>query len=256
MDYVANIFAKLAGVRKALADLLNDEFTRKGVRPLGSFDVDSAGTYVQRGAALLAELKKHDLGLYGDVAEISPEPSEQGGKVPRFARAHLERLLREIDAVFEIRAASAPASRYSSEPANSETVFISHGRSEAWREVQSYVEKDVRLDTRELAQEPNGGDTVGAKLERVAAVCDSAVIVMTGDDLDAEGLARARENVMHEIGYFQGRLGAKRVCLLHEEGVSIPSNLAGIVYVPFPKGHVTAALATLRRELEAIYGMR
>lgn len=169
---------------------------------------------------------------------------------------HLERIAREIDAVFEIRAASAPASRYASGPAETQTVFISHGRATDWREVQAYIEKDVRLETRELAQEPNGGDTVGAKLDRVAAVCDSAVIVMTGDDLDSEGLARARENVMHEIGYFQGRLGAKRVCLLHEEGVSIPSNLAGIVYVPFPKGHIAAALATVRRELDAIYGQR
>lgn len=256
MDFIGNIFAKLAGVRKALADLLDDEFTRKGQRPLGSFEVDVAGTYVQRGARLLAELKKHDLGLFGDVAEISLEPTAQGGNGPVFARGHLERLLREIDTVFEIRAASAPASRYASGPAETQTVFISHGRATDWREVQFYIEKDIRLETRELAQEPNGGDTVGAKLERVAAVCDSAVIVMTGDDLDAEGLARARENVMHEIGYFQGRLGAKRVCLLHEEGVSIPSNLAGIVYVPFPKGHITSALATLRRELEAMYGRR
>ncbi len=256
MDDIVNTFAKLAGVRKALLDLLNDEFSRKGQRPMGSFQLDAAGTYIQRGTMLLAELKKYDQGLFGDVPEISPEPTEQGGSGPVFARTHLERLAREIDTVFEIRAASAPASRYASGPAETQTVFISHGRASDWSEVQAYIEKDIRLETRELAQEPNGGDTVGAKLERVAATCDSAVIVMTGDDLDAEGLARARENVMHEIGYFQGKLGSKRVCLLHEDGVSIPSNLAGIVYVSFPKGHIAAALSTLRRELEAIYGRR
>ncbi|AKJ28361.1 hypothetical protein AAW51_1670 [Caldimonas brevitalea] len=30
---------------------------------------------------------------------------------------------------------------------------------------------------------------------------------LTGDDLDAGGAARARENVMHEIGFVQGRYG-------------------------------------------------
>jgi hypothetical protein len=41
--------------------------------------------------------------------------------------------------------------------------------------------------------------------------------------------------------------------LLHEEGVNVPANLAGIVYVPYPKGLVSAAFGVMARELKAIY---
>src|ERR1700761_5843753 len=36
---------------------------------------------------------------------------------------------------------------------------------------------------------------------------------------------RVRENVMHEIGFFQGSYGRTFVVLLHEEGVNVPTNL-------------------------------
>jgi predicted nucleotide-binding protein len=105
----------------------------------------------------------------------------------------------------------------------------------------------------ELSQEPSSGQTIIEKLERNASTCDSAVIVMTGDDIDADGQARARENVMHEIGFFQAKYGRSRVCLLHEEAVSIATNLSGVVYVPFPKGNISASFGVLSRELKAMY---
>jgi predicted nucleotide-binding protein len=76
---------------------------------------------------------------------------------------------------------------------------------------------------------------------------------MTGDDADNGGEARVRENVMHEIELFQGRYGRRSVVLLHEEGVNIPSNLGGVVYIPFPKGSVESGFHVLQRELKAIY---
>jgi predicted nucleotide-binding protein len=65
-------------------------------------------------------------------------------------------------------------------------------------------------------------------------------------------LPRVRENVMHEIGFFQGRYGRKAVILLHEEGVNIPSNLGGVAYVPFPRGCIEAGFHVLQRELRTI----
>ena len=79
------------------------------------------------------------------------------------------------------------------------------------------------------------------------------MIVMTGDDIANAGEPRVRENVMHEIGFFQGRYGRKAVILLHEDGVNIPTNLSGLVYVAFPKGNIEAGFHVLQRELKAIY---
>ena len=118
--------------------------------------------------------------------------------------------------------------------------------------VQPYIEKDLRLATLELAQEPSLGQTLIEKLVANAGRCDSAVIVMTGDDL-AENETRVRENVMHEIGYFQGRYCRRAVVLLHEDGAKVPTNLGGIAYVPFPKGNIEAVFHVLQRELTALY---
>jgi predicted nucleotide-binding protein len=113
---------------------------------------------------------------------------------------------------------------------------------------QSYIEREIGVKTLELAQQPSMGRTVIEKLKDESDKCTSAVIVMTGDDLDGSGNVRARENVLHEIGYFQAKFGLSGVCLLHEEGRSIPSNIYGIVYIPFTKGVISMTLGLLSRK--------
>ena len=47
----------------------------------------------------------------------------------------------------------------------------------------------------------------------------------------------ARQNVIFELGYFIGKLGRNRVCALHEEGVDIPFDYTGVLYIPMdPSG--------------------
>jgi hypothetical protein len=43
------------------------------------------------------------------------------------------------------------------------------------------------------------------------------------------------------------------VCLLHEEGTNILSNIHGLVYIPFPKGLVSATFGVLSRELRVAF---
>lgn len=46
---------------------------------------------------------------------------------------------------------------------------------------------------------------------------------------------RARQNVVLEFGYFIGLLGRDRVCCLYKGDVELPSDMRGIVYIPFKK---------------------
>ena len=177
-------------------------------------------------------------------------PSPGQAAPMHFSRAQADRLIRDIDQIFEIRANSELEQP---KPESMRRVFITHGRSNDWRSVQPFIERDIGLSTIELAQEPNMGRTIIEKLIDNAARCDSAVIVMTGDDVANEDEARVRENVMHEIGFFQGRYGRSVVILLHEDGVNVPTNLAGVAYVPFPKGQIEAGFHVLQRELRAVY---
>ncbi|MFP5260975.1 MAG: TIR domain-containing protein [Blastocatellia bacterium] len=132
-------------------------------------------------------------------------------------------------------------------------IFISHGRSTDWQSVQAYIEKDLGIATLELAQEANRGRTVLQKLWDESSKCSFAVVVMTGDDDIGTGQPRARENVLHEIGFFQGKFGLENVCLLYEEETSIPSNIHGLVYISFPKGIIKASFGELQRELRAAF---
>ena len=73
---------------------------------------------------------------------------------------------------------------------------------------------------------------------------------MTGEDEQPCGELRARENVVHEAGLFQGRLGFKRAIVLLEDGCAKFSNNAGLVHISFPKNNIKAALQDIREVLE------
>lgn len=261
MGDVGNAMAKLSGIRKAVAGALDERLlSRAKAEPRRTFDPDSVGHLFKQAAVQIDHLRSLLPALYDDFQPILMEPSVEmfqpdttKPKVFHFGRDQLERLARDIDQLFEVRANSELSQPEQQPNTSPKCSFISHGRSGDWREVQAFIEKDVGLATLELSQEPSSGQTIIEKLERNALSCDSAVIVMTGDDIGADGQARARENVMHEIGFFQAKYGRSRVCLLHEESVNIPTNLSGVVYVPFPKGHIGASFGVLSRELKAMY---
>ncbi|MBB5408589.1 putative nucleotide-binding protein [Paraburkholderia sp. HC6.4b] len=256
MASVATTMAKLAGLKKAIDRTLTDSGSHKV--PIRIFSPDDVEAYFVGVANAVEELREALPDLYGDFPDVKEAPEcamtsgSDGQSRPNwYYRRQLERLSRNVDQVIEIRSNSELAAPATAAPRR---VFISHGRAKDWYEVQSFIERDLKLATLELAQEPNKGLTVLGKLEEAANQCDSAVIVMTGDDKDESGQLRARENVMHEIGYFQGKYGLARVVVLHEEGVNIPSNIQGLVYIPFPQGFIEAAKAVLMRELNTIYG--
>jgi predicted nucleotide-binding protein len=96
------------------------------------------------------------------------------------------------------------------------------------------------------------GHTIRDILEEMASKSSFAILIMTGEDEQADGALRARQNVIHEAGLFQGRLGFPRAILLIEEGVDLFSNVEGVQYIRFSKGNIKETfgeiLATLRRE--------
>lgn len=262
MDKVAIAMAKLAGVLSAIVDLLKPVVVRASMAENKfGFDASEAAQYFSSANAQISVLRKALPDLFDDFPDLEINPSLEiagaGQQRAAFSRAQLEGLCRAIRQVFEIRANSNLGEIMpNGTKAAKRKVFISHGRSRDWLEVQIYILRDLedlQLQTSELAQEPSRGMTIIEKLEAEAENCDSAVIVMSGDDKDENEKLRTRENVMHEIGYFQALYGRANVVLLHEDGVSVPTNLAGIVYSPYPKDRISASFALLARELKAMY---
>lgn len=77
-----------------------------------------------------------------------------------------------------------------------------------------------------------------------------AFLILTGEDQHGDGEVHARENVIHETGLFQGRLGFERAIVLLEEGCKEFSNIHGLTQIRFPKGHISACFEEIRRVLE------
>jgi predicted nucleotide-binding protein len=129
-------------------------------------------------------------------------------------------------------------------------IFIGHGGSADWKDLKDFIRDRLRLDYDEFNREPVAGLT--AK-ERLVAMLDNACfafLVMTAEDEHADGTRHARENVIHEIGLFQGRLSFERAIVLIEEGCEAFSNIAGVQQIRFEKGKLTAKLDELRSVLE------
>jgi hypothetical protein len=202
--------------------------------------------------SIIKELKEINPDLYDDIPEIEIPVSmgaSSSGKL--YERFKIEPLVRNLDYILEL-SANVRIGNNVEIAEKKKRVFISHGQSNEWNKIQNYLERDLGIPTLELAQEPNLGRTVLQKLDEESEKCSITVIVMTGDDIAEGGEIRARENVMHEIGYFQGKYGLMNVVLLHEQGVNIPSNIHGLVYIGFPKDTAEAALGALTREMKVL----
>lgn len=243
MDKTSIAFAKLAGLQK----ILNGRLAGGG----RYFDPPSVLDYFHQFKNLRQQLIEELPELYSDMPEreipIASKTTDYEGR-GYITLSPLNTLKNDVDYIFEVRSNSRIGEVVEAKP---NRVFISHGRSKEWYKVQAFIEKDINVPTLELAQEANLGRTVLQKLSEESDNCSYAVIVMTGDDDLGDGKPRARENVMHEIGFFQGKYGLQNICLLYEEGTNIPSNIHGLVYIPFPKDYVEATFGALGRELKA-----
>jgi predicted nucleotide-binding protein len=129
-------------------------------------------------------------------------------------------------------------------------LFIGHGRSSVWKDLRDFLTDRLNLPCDEFNRESTAGRSTKERLVEMLEAANFAFLVMTGEDEQGDGSARARENVVHEIGLFQGRLGFEKAIILLEDGCSKFSNIEGITYIGFPKGRIEAASEEIRRVLE------
>jgi predicted nucleotide-binding protein len=130
------------------------------------------------------------------------------------------------------------------------SVFIGHGRSHVWRELKDFVSDRLHLPWDEFNRVPVAGTT---NIERLLQMLDNAgiaFIILTAEDERIDGALLARQNVVHEVGLFQGRLGFSRAIVMLENGCDEFSNIQGLGQIRFPKGRVAASFEEVRQVLE------
>ncbi len=159
----------------------------------------------------------------------------------------------EIEAIFNVFEKNADKSKIAveTEPIK---VFIGHGRDMQWRDLKDHLHDHHGLEVIAYEIGPRAGLSVKDVLERMLNSSSFALLVLTGEDQHVDGELHARQNVVHELGLFQGRLGFTRAIALLEDGVQEFSNILGVNQIRFSQGNIRETfgdvVATIRREFE------
>ena len=187
--------------------------------------------------------------LYGQDHEIarSMAPALIPDRVD--ARQELVARLRLLES-FVAQIERSGFSHFVKGTASGSRVFIGHGQSPIWRELKDFINDRLSLPWDEFNREAVAGFST---FERIGSMLDSACfafLIMTAEDQHADSTTHARQNVVHEVGLFQGRLGPRRAIILLEEGCREFSNIVGMSQIRFPAGRISAAFEEIRRVLE------
>jgi hypothetical protein len=129
-------------------------------------------------------------------------------------------------------------------------VFIGHGRSSAWRELKDFIADTLHLPWDEFNRVEVAGMATTDRLQQMLDQAAVAFLVLTAEDEQADGKLIARQNVIHEAGLFQGRLGFKRAILMLEEGTDEFSNIHGLSQLRFPAGYIRIQFEGVRQVLK------
>lgn len=169
---------------------------------------------------------------------------------PYDAAKELARIARHIAIHAEVlQIGSEPVNKQEVVPAQPKRVFIGHGRSPLWRELKDYVEGDLGLPSDEFNRIQVAGIHTTERLQQMLDEASIALLVLTAEDERNDKVMQARQNVVHEVGLFQGRLGFTRAIVLMEDSCEEFSNIAGLGQIRFPAGNISACFHKVRQVL-------
>lgn len=121
---------------------------------------------------------------------------------------------------------------------NSKKVFIIHGHDQvALLELQNLLKEEFDLQPVVLKDNPSAGlRTIISKFEEAISDCEITIALFTPDDMTISNHARARQNVILELGYALGRDFGKldrKIIIIKKGQVETPSDIAGILYFEY-----------------------
>jgi predicted nucleotide-binding protein len=138
-------------------------------------------------------------------------------------------------------------------------IFVVHGRDTESRDQLELILRRLGLEPFVLQVTGGGGDTLIESLERmIGKTAQSAfgIVLATPDDMGylkeegpADAKARARQNVIMEMGMLLASLTRKNCAILQRGFVELPSNMGGVITIPF-NTHVREAVPKLVQRLQ------
>lgn len=138
-------------------------------------------------------------------------------------------------------------------------VFVVYGHDTGARTRLEAMLRRWGLEPLILDQLPSEGQTIIEKLESYTSEVQFAVVLATPDDMGHraahpdESAYRARQNVVLELGMLLSQLGRRKVAILlkDQENMERPSDIQGLIYIPFKDNLEKEAGLLLAKEMAA-----
>jgi predicted nucleotide-binding protein len=138
-------------------------------------------------------------------------------------------------------------------------IFVVHGRDHDSRDQLELALRRLGLEPFILQVTGGDGDTLIEALEKMigkSARSAFGIVLVTPDDLGylkgekpEDAKPRARQNVIMEMGMLLASLTRKRCAILQRGYVEMPSNMGGVITIPF-NDHVREAVPKLVQRLQ------
>ena len=121
-------------------------------------------------------------------------------------------------------------------------IFVVHGELQtAVNTIQSFME-DLGIQLQQMPAAPEKGKGLVNSLEKNPDA-SFALVLLNHDDAialkrsAADASAGVRSGIVFQLGYFVGRLGLKRVCVLYTGGAETFVSDHGIQFLPMDNGN-------------------
>jgi predicted nucleotide-binding protein len=173
------------------------------------------------------------------------------------AKQELEEFIATLDnpSAPERKVVSATVTASDTDP----QVFVVYGHDTHSREQLEHILLKIGIKPFVLGNTTGGGLTIIEALEKQVGVDGSAkagIVLLTPDDMGyskkagAQTIkARARQNVVLEMGMLLGKLGRSHTTILGKGELEHPSDIHGIIYLSY-KDHVGEVAVRLFKRLE------
>ena len=220
----------------------------------------------QEFSKLESETKKwtdYNKTLFNTLFDESPLPDSHGSPFFRITfrsfsekitdhREDISRWINDLESIYEQLGLYEELPNNPQQTMNNENkkIFIGHGGSPMWRELKDFIEDILKFPCAEFNRISAAGEFTGDRLKEMLEESCMAFLIMTGEDEQADGSLRARENVIHEVGLFQGRLGFKRAIILLEKGCQKFSNIHGLGQIRFSKENIEESFGEIIKVLK------
>lgn len=143
-------------------------------------------------------------------------------------------------------------------PIQNRKVFVVYGHDTNARTQLEAMLRRWDLEPLILDQLISSGQTVIEKLEEYTQQANFGIVLATPDDIgypkddESKKQFRVRQNVVLEVGMLLSRIGREKVAILlsQAEHMEKPSDIAGLIYIPFTDS-VEETKLSLAKEMQS-----